>query len=462
MKRTSILILFVFIIAFSIIFWIDIVFFFQVILISVLIKLIVEYFLSRTKNYSFCSPYLDFAQLIYTCLIIFFTYYSTSGNGEIIPNLLIGDTLAYYNESIYFASIAENNFLNYLSYTNINYFFYQFLLSLLYIAFFGNFYFSGLMLSAFVGILNLLLLIKISELVKLKLPTLRYVMIFYIIFPHIIASSTTLLKDNFIVFSFLILIYSILKTIIVKPKFIYYFQALIAIILCALLRLPFVLVFIFVILYFYMLSGRLKITNLLYLVILLTTLFFLDIGSFSTNIYNDKTVFQAFQYEQSRIADSSVTGSGITNLLVGDYANSSLTLKIIKLPLALLVQYLNPINIFYFDHIIPWQYIDINLKIIWLLFLGPLLIFCFINYKSLSKIIKSILLISLFGYSFIAFLNGGIVPRYALCFMVLSVIPMGFIYQLIVTNVKYRLRFMRFFSIYIIIALLASSMYLFI
>ena len=147
---------------------------------------------------------------------------------------------------------------------------------------------------------------------------------------------------------------------------------------------------------------------------------------------------------------------------MGDYVNNSLFVKIIKLPVAILVQYLNPINIFYFDHIVPWQYIDINLKVIWLLFLGPLLIFCFINYKSLGKIIKSLFLISLFGYSLIAFLNGGIIPRYALCFMVLSVIPMGLMYQKIVTNVKYRSRFMRFSSIYIIIALLASSLYFFI
>ena len=157
-----------------------------------------------------------------------------------------------------------------------------------------------------------------------------------------------------------------------------------------------------------------------------------------------------------------VAGSGITNLLVGDYAGSSTIMKIIKLPIAILVQYLNPINIFYFDHVIPWEYIDINLKFIWLLFLGPLLIFCLINYNGFSSTIKSLFFIALFGYSLIAFLNGGLVPRYALCFMVISVIPMGFIYKQIQTNRKYRLRFKRFFSIYIMTALLASSIYLFI
>ena len=165
------------------------------------------------------------------------------------------------------------------------------------------------------------------------------------------------------------------------------------------------LVFLIVILYFYIQSNQSKIKNLVYFVALLIILFAIDIGSVSTNIYNEQTIFQAFQNEQIRIGDSSVTGSGITNLLVGDYANNSLFVKIIKLPVAILVQYLNPINIFYFDHIVPWQYIDINLKVIWLLFLGPLLIFCFINYKSLGKIIKSLFLISLFGYSLIAFLN---------------------------------------------------------
>ena len=126
MKRFSLLILFISIIIFSAIFWIDFAFFSQIIFISIFIKLIVEFFLSRIKNYRFCAYYIDFTQLLYTCLIIWFTYYSTSSNGEIIPNLLIGDQLSYYNESIYFASIAENNIFSYLSYTNINYFFYQF------------------------------------------------------------------------------------------------------------------------------------------------------------------------------------------------------------------------------------------------------------------------------------------------------------------------------------------------
>ncbi len=462
MKRLSVFILFICLITFSIIFWIDLAFFFQVILISTLIKLIVEFFLLRIKNYSFCSPYIDFTQLLYTCLIIYFTYYSTSDNGEIISNLLIGDTLTYYNESLYFAAIAENNFLNYLSYTSINYFFYQFILSLLYLTFSANYYFSGLMLSAFIGILNLLLIIKISELAKLKLPTLRNVMIFYIIFPHIIAASTALLKDNIIVFSFLILIYSCLKVILIKPKLKYYFHIFMALILCSLLRLPFVLVFLFIIIYFYIKSSQLKKSNLFYLALILILFISLDIVDVSTNIYKDQTLLEAFQNQQNRIADSSVAGSGITNLLVGDYAGSSTIMKIIKLPIAILVQYLNPINIFYFDHVIPWEYIDINLKFIWLLFLGPLLIFCLINYNGFSSTIKSLFFIALFGYSLIAFLNGGLVPRYALCFMVISVIPMGFIYKQIQTNRKYRLRFKRFFSIYIMTALLASSIYLFI
>ena len=116
MKRFSLLFLFVFILIFSTIFWIDFNFFSQIILISIIIKLIVEFFLSRIKNFHFCAYYIDFTQLLYTCLIIYFTYYSTSSNGEIITNLLIGDQLAYYNESIYFASIAESNFLNYILY----------------------------------------------------------------------------------------------------------------------------------------------------------------------------------------------------------------------------------------------------------------------------------------------------------------------------------------------------------
>ena len=462
MKRFSILILIFCVLITSIIFWIDLTFFFQILLISILIRFTVEFFLLGIQNYKLCSTFVDITQLLYTCLAIIFTYYSTTNNGEIIPNLLIGDTLTYYNESIYFTSIAETNFLNYIFYTNINYFFYQFLLSIIFLIFGGNFYFTGLMFSAFSGILNLLLIIKISELIKLNSLALKYVIIFYIIFPHIIASSTTLLKDNIIVYSFLLLIYNILKVVLTKPKLKYYIILFFALVLCALLRLPFVLIFLFIIAYTYINFSVLKTKNLIYFVIFLFTFISLDIASISTNIYENQSIFQAFQSQQSRIYESGVTGSGLTNFLVGDYANNSFVLKVLKLPIVVIVQYLNPINIFYFDHISPWQYVDINLKFIWLLFLGPLLIFCMLNYRSFNSISKYIFSISLFGYILIAFLNGGIVPRYALCFMVISVIPMGYCYSLIVTNTKYRVSFMRFSSLYIIIALLASSIYLFI
>ena len=50
-----------------------------------------------------------------------------------------------------------------------------------------------------------------------------------------------------------------------------------------------------------------------------------------------------------------VYGSGVTSLLVGSYTSDPFYLKIIKLPLVVIVQYLNPINIFTFSHSNPWS-----------------------------------------------------------------------------------------------------------
>ena len=63
-----------------------------------------------------------------------------------------------------------------------------------------------MLLSAFVGLLNLIILSNIASLISKNQSIIDFTIIFYLISPHIIASSTTILKDNLIVFSFLLLI----------------------------------------------------------------------------------------------------------------------------------------------------------------------------------------------------------------------------------------------------------------
>ena len=155
-----------------------------------------------------------------------------------------------------------------------------------------------------------------------------------------------------------------------------------------------------------------------------------------------------------------VYGSGVTSLLVGSYTSDPFYLKIIKLPLVVIVQYLNPINIFTFSHSNPWSYIDINLKIIWLLFIGPLYIFCCTQLKSLTPLLKKLLIVSVIGYVLIAYLETGIVPRYALSFMCLSVLPLAYIFQEMKRNLLLKKKYIYFNRIYFFVAFILVFIYI--
>ncbi|MBT3463695.1 hypothetical protein HN451_01805 [archaeon] len=420
---------------------------------SILVRLVLVFL--TPKNHSvLINNFLNLAQGIYLIIVLIMWSHAHNDYGVFDMSKLTGDSFGYFSEALMMHDQRGKSFLELRELSRVNYFLFQYILSKV-IFLFKSEYLSSLMFVVFTGLLNLLLLFKIGVLLNFKKQIIKTIGVFYIIFPHILASNTVLLKDSLLLFSFLLIIYSALCINIQNNNnfFKLSIYSILSLFLCFFIRLPFTILFI---LCFYYLATKnySKLRN-----IIIFSLFTSFILSNYFLIQFDKITLSASQLQRALI-DGEVYGSGLTNLLVGSYATDPFYLKIIKLPLVVFVQYTHPMNIFTFSHSNPWEYININMKIIWLVFFGPIFLFSFFQRKFLQPLLKRLLIISVTGYVLIAYLETGLVPRYALLFMCLSILPLAYIFQEIKTNLLLKRKFMFFKRIYFYLFIFLSFSYI--
>ena len=426
--------------------------YFEFLILSILSRLILGYL--SPKNHSVVIfNFLNLAQGIYLILILIMWSFAHDDLGNLDTSKLIGDSQTYFIESLTMSNFEGKSFSELGETSNINYFFFPYMISKV-IFLFKSKYLVSLMFVTFIGLLNLLLLFKIGILLNLKTQIIKTVGVFYILFPHILSSNIILLKDSTITFSLLLLVYAAIS---VRKKqnnlFKLAIYILISLFLCTFLRLPFLIIYFLI---FSFLAFK-KINKLIYLIPFIFISSIIAFNLFSSQLFEFYLINENMQ---ENLKDSGVTGSGFTNALIGGYSENPLHLKIIKLPLAVIVQYLTPINVYNFSHINPWSYIDINMKIVWLMFFGPLFIFCSTQLRYLTHLVKRILIISVLGYASVAFLQSGIVPRYALSFMCLSVIPLAYVFQEIKYNVILRKKYLFFNRVYFSLAFFLAFFYI--
>lgn len=424
--------------------------FIEFLIASIIIRSILFYL--TPKNHSLLTyNFLNLAQGIYVILILIMWSYAHNDFGVLDTSRLTGDSKTYYLESIIMSKAEGESFIEIGALSNINYFLFQFILSKI-IFLFKSKYLVSLMFVMLTGLVNLLLLFKIGFLLKFKKQIISTIGVFYILFPHILSSNIILLKDSLITFSLLLLVYSSISFQLKHNNiFKLLFYILLSFFLIALLRLPFTILFLFIM--FFLLPRK---GNKSYFMLISVISFFLF------NIFSLQLTELGSSYKliTDNITDSGVHGSGFANALVGTYSSNPTYLKIIKLPLVIIVQYLTPINVLNFNHTNPWSFIDINMKIIWLIFFGPLYIFSSIQMKKLNGFIKKLLLISVIGYAVIAYIETGIIPRYALSFMCLGVIPVAYVFEEIKSDFILKKKYYLFNQIYFIIAAMLSCLYL--
>ena len=435
--------------------------YFEFLIFSISIKFIIYILSITTLKDKIFEAFLNYSQILYSFIILYIFSSSLNIDGSINETILIGDVFDYYNESLSFSKMKNLSNLELVLLTNSNYFLYQYILSLLFTVFETK-YLIGLLFSVLIGLINMVILSKIAILITNNRKILYYTLFFFLISPHLLASSTTLLKDNLIVLSFFILILSILS-IIKNNNYVFFNYCLLifSIFFCFLLRIPFVYLYVLIVLFFLIYFKKLNFKIILISSFLILLFFYSEIVIYSSTM-NQGNIFELFSEQQNRLGEdkNKLYGSGITSFLVSDYSELPTYLKILNIPRVIIVQYLTPINIFNFNHITPWSYIDINMKIIWLIFLGPLFLFTSLNSKKLNKESKILFIISLLGYIFIAYVQTGIVPRYALCFMALSLFPMAEMFYLIKKNKIMRIKYNSFNSLYFLMTFYLVLFYL--
>jgi len=430
----------------------DIYTYFEFLIMSILIRFILAY-LSPKKHSKVIFNFLNLAQGIYIVLIIIMWNYANNDLGILDISKLSGDSQKYYLESIIMSEAEGKSFLELGKLSNINYFLFQYILSKI-IFLFKSKYLAALMFVMFTGLINLLLLFKIGILLKFNKQTIQSIGVFYILFPHILSSNIILLKDSLITFSLLLLVYAAIS-FREKQNNIYKFviYILISFFLITFLRLPFLIIFILILYFIYVKES----TSYSYIFLFLTVISFLAYIFFQTQLVE---VYEMSKKITESITNSEVHGTGFANVLVGTYLSDPIYLKIIKLPLVVIVQYLTPINVFTFHHFNPWSYIDVNMKIVWLLFFGPLFVFSSIQIRHLNYLVKKILLLSVVGYIFVAFIETGIVPRYALLFMCLSILPMAYIFQETKVNIILKRKYISFKKVYFFFSFFLAFSYI--
>lgn len=440
-------------------FWQNLSFFFDYFLISLFLLLLIFFLKPLFKIHHSTLQIIVMFQLLYSFIILIIL---NTGfvNGNFQEIILVGDQIKYYQEAIEF-SIQNYSFQDAINNSSINYSFYQYTVSL----FFGFFDNEILFMLFFSAIMSILSLIFYSAFLRLYI-SLRYTNLSVILIgllPHFIAASTSCLKDSFIVFSFALLLFSSAqifdkKNIDVKLVVLF----VLSFILIFFLRVPFLILFLLFVLYVF-LSKKISPSNLiLSLVLIFIVVQFVEQRSFSSTYFisSDSAITSVFNLDRDGY-DKSLYGDGITSRLVSGHTEWSIPIRIITLPLVGTVQYFNPINFFDFNHISPWSFIDINLKIFWVLLFGPLIIFSYIHYNLINNIIiRRLLLFTLFGCLYVAFQYGGLIPRYALVFYVSSLIPVVFILQLANNVKKIRIKLYNYFQTYNFCIFLLLILYL--
>lgn len=447
------------VIIFPLIFWIDFVHYIEFLLLSIFIKIVLNYLNKNSVSNRNLNNILNYAQSLYSCIIIIIVNQATN-NGILDTSFLIGDSGLYYSEALRFSKISDS-FLSFVDFTNVNYFFYQYLLSVIF-KFFESKYLVGLLFSAFIGLINMILLSKIIKSITTNINIRNIALIFYLISPHIISASTTILKDNLIVFSFLLLIYSFYLSF--KSKKTYYLYFIISFSLIFLLRLPFIYLYLIVFVFLIIYVRKIKVSALIYIILISMLLAVEGVTNFSTRTFSDDesilVSYNNLMSNKSLAEQQGLYGSGATSFLVSGYNSDPFIIKIIKLPLVVLNQYLTPFNFYKLNHVSYWGFININLKIIWLFFLGPIFLFSILNLRTLTRKYKPFLYVGLAGYVVIAHLQTGLVPRYALCFMVLSYIPMAKVFYETKIDHLFSLKFRYFNLVYFLMGIFGILFYL--
>jgi len=396
---------------------------------------------------------------LFQFMVIIFIYLNAINAGNGIDPYITSDAGGYYRYAVELAN--SDDFLQTLREIRINYIGYPMFLGIFYKVLYPNLL-LGLLLNVSIGLLNAYLAAKIAYFATGNKKVVFYTTLFFLISPQMTAASTYLLKDVFIINSFLVLL---LATLLFNRSnyMLSFFYLLYAITIIGLFRLtvlPMFLAFAY-----YISVKKLGIKQIILLLFLILIFF---VGYSQTKSFSSGHGLEGGLSMMLTTADAfagrmgfSKGGVSFTEHLVAGFNSWPLYKRIIFIPVFSLVQYLTPINFWSFGHEIPWSYVRINLQVVWLFFLGMITIFALLNYKKIANIfIKKLLLSALIGFILIAFMYGGTLPRYAYPFYAIFLISSAYIYNEVKEDTSLRKNYRAYRHLYFGLMVVMSVIYI--
>jgi hypothetical protein len=117
----------------------------------------------------------------------------------------------------------------------------------------------------------------------------------------------------------------------------------------------------------------------------------------------------------SRLDD---TTSSFASFILSGYDNWSFSKKLLLLPVTTGIQYITPFDVYNIKYFLDYPYylISKNYNLIWLILIGPLMLYSIgsiFNYRNRDIPLLSISVLGIVFYVIPAFVFGGAIPRYA-------------------------------------------------
>ena len=183
---------------------------------------------------------------------------------------------------------------------------------------------------------------------------------------------------------------------------------------------------------------------------------------FSRDAVAQQTVQNSILDQQ--LQGGSVSAGGVVGRIMGGYTQLTLWERVITVPVPTIIQFALPFDFwstrFLDDHII--DFFNTNLNPLWYLFVGVFAIYTAVYWRRLPNWpMKALFFLGLAMYVVIAFIFGGVIPRYASPYLILMYPAIG--YQMAIWRLRARAAssIKTFFGLYYFLFGTASAAYVF-
>ena len=166
----------------------------------------------------------------------------------------------------------------------------------------------------------------------------------------------------------------------------------------------------------------------------------------------------------SEAADDGANIDGIVGQVSSLYGQLPILIRMFLIAIPSALQFILPFNFwsisFLDDHLIT--FFNINLNVIWYLFVGVFMIYGLINWKRLPKTMSTRLFVTgVVAYLAHALVFGGVVPRYGSPYLVMMFPTIGFLMSCLVEKRGDYIRIRKFFQGYYFLVLIASTLFVY-